>query len=80
MELADGRLKFNSLKKYYIVGNRRAGEWSLLIENVTESDSGEFKCTVTRHTNEYTFKFESTTANLVLMGIDIFEKLLISSL
>lgn len=68
VELRDGRLKYNSLKKYYIVGNWRAGEWSLLIENVTDSDAGEFKCLVTRRTDDYTFKFETTVANLVLMG------------
>ncbi len=67
-ELEDGRLRFNSLKKYFIVGDRRAGEWNLAIENVTESDAGEFKCTVTRRADDYTFKFEATSANLVLMG------------
>ena len=50
------------------MGNWRAGEWSLLIENVTDSDAGEFKCLVTRRTDDYTFKFETTVANLVLMG------------
>lgn len=68
IEQSDGRLRFNGLKKYFIVGDRKLGQWNLLIENVMESDVGQFKCTVTRRNDQFTFKFESTVANLVLMG------------
>lgn len=46
VELSDGRLKF--MNKYYIVGNRLNGEFNLLIENVTLSDVGDYKCKYTR--------------------------------
>ena len=45
-ELEDGRLKYMS--KYFIVGNRMQGEFNLMIENVTTSDIGEYKCKLTR--------------------------------
>jgi hypothetical protein len=69
IEMNDGRLRFKSLPKYFIAGDRKKGEWNLLIENVTHSDIGQYKCTVTRRTNEFIFKAESTTANLTIMGL-----------
>lgn len=68
IETNDGRLRFKSLSKYYIIGDRRKGQWNLLIENVTDSDLGKYKCTVTRRADDYVFKTESESANLTIMG------------
>lgn len=68
IEMPDGRLKFKSLSKHYIVGNRQNGEWNLLIENATSSDMGQYKCTVTRRSDKLVYKINSNSANLTIMG------------
>ena len=60
----DKRLQYKSLPKYFIVGDRAAGEWNLMIENVTKQEVGDYMCTLTRKTNF--FKIQSKSASLKL--------------
>ena len=62
----ENRLQYKSLSKYFIVGNRTIGEWNLLIENVTDSDLGEYKCALTRRSTK--LKIESKPTILGLMS------------
>jgi hypothetical protein len=67
IELENGILQYKSLNKYFIVGDRKKGEWNLLIKNVTESEIGDYECTVTRRADTMK-KFYSNKARLKLMG------------
>ena len=60
------RLQYKSLPKYFIIGNRTLGEWNLLIENVTESEVGDYKCSLTRRSTR--LKIESKSIKLSLMS------------
>jgi len=60
----DKRLQYKSLPKYFIVGDRAAGEWNLMIENVTQQEVGDYMCTLTRKTNF--LKIQSKSASLKL--------------
>jgi len=61
----ENRLQYKSLPKYFIVGNRTIGEWNLLIENVTDSDLGEFKCALTRRSTKLKIESKPTTLGLM---------------
>ncbi|CAF0719304.1 unnamed protein product [Brachionus calyciflorus] len=67
IELPDGRLKYKSLSKFYIIGDRKNGEWNLLLENVTSNDVGNYKCSVTRRNDQSVFKLSSNSASLKIM-------------
>ncbi len=64
------RLQYKSLPKYFITGNRTYGEWNLLIENVTESEVGDYKCSLTRRSTK--LKIESKPTKLMLMSKTVF--------
>ena len=69
---SDTKLQFKSLPKYFLIGERMKGDWKLLIENVTESEFGEYKCTLTHRgnqSNKNVIKTESSPAKLELMSI-----------
>ena len=56
------RLQYKSLPKYFIIGNRTIGEWNLLIENVTDSEIGDYKCSLTRRSTK--LKIESNLTHV----------------
>jgi hypothetical protein len=67
IELENGILQYKSLTKYFITGDRKRGEWNLLIQNVTESEIGDYECTVTRRADTIK-KVYSNKARVKLMG------------
>lgn len=68
VRVSDDQLRYKSLKRFSIVGNRSNGEWNLLIHNVTNNDVGLYKCTVTRRLNKNMFKINSSSASLKIMS------------
>ena len=69
VQMPDNKLKYKSLPRYYVRMDKELGVWNLFIENVTESDVGKFKCSVTRRRLEGgVIKVESMSANLTIMG------------
>jgi hypothetical protein len=68
VEDADGRLRYKSLSRYYLLVDKLEGTWNLMIENVTERDLGQFKCSVTRRNESFVTRVVSRSANLTLMG------------
>lgn len=73
IRISEDRLRYKSLKRLYILGNQSKGEWNLLIQNVTDNDVGQYKCTVTRRLDKNMFKINSSSASLKIMSnIDFF--------
>ncbi|RNA37103.1 irregular chiasm C-roughest isoform X1 [Brachionus plicatilis] len=67
IRISDGRLRYKSLRRFYIIGNRSNGEWNLFIQNITANDVGKYKCTVTRRVDKNVFKINSSSASLRIM-------------
>jgi hypothetical protein len=44
------------------------GEWNLFIENITESEIGQYSCKLIRNSQNGIIKLESKKAELILMG------------
>ena len=65
---SDDKLQYKSLPKYFIIGDRTRGEWTLLIQNVTEREAGNYSCTLTRKNTPNFKKIQTRTATLSIMG------------